>query len=1086
MRVETMHNVILRRSVRVLAVAALAAIPSAVSAQTWVNPAGGNWSVGTNWSGGVVPASAATTALSFTGGGYTATNDVATQPFVLNSLTSTATSATTIAGGTLSFSGTSPAIRNNGSGNLTISSAVNFAASTTIAGTGSASVFLTGPLSTSGGSFGAVMDSGTTTVGFSGGGTLDGFVVSRGRTDITGGTYTLNNATNPGAGPGVIAGVPVIGISVGNVPGASATLNLNGGANIQGQAVNMYAGNVAGATGTFNISGAGTILQVDGATGGRFGVYGGTGNINFSDGATASIRLFEVGRVGGSTANVTITGSGTTVVATQTVTGRGGNTAGEASTQGISVESGATASLGNLFAAAGSFTTSNIVFKTGAQVNIGQIVLSQPTSTGTTANGTITVDGAGTVMTGLNAFVGGPNSTSKIKVTDGAQWSSSILYLGLSGSTATASGTPNQCDVFVGGNGAQMDVGSGGTGQLVLGSEAFSNASMTVAAGGTVLTNFADIGGIRGQNSNATLLVDSGNFIAQDVTMGSGFTSGTANGSTNTWIIRNGGTATVGNQVLIGRNIAPNTGAQTGKLVVDGSGSSLVSGALFVLGLSQGANSSMTVSNSGSVTAATEFDMATDVGVTANLTVASGTMLVGTNMFMSTDPGSTSVATIGGAGASFQVLGQLTLAGGGGAGVASGNATMNINTGATVSSNTAFIGVSDTAGSGVGRLNVSGGTYSAALIAIAASGTNERSPGVVAVSSGGSVTVDDGNGTGEILIGTAGTLTATGGTITAGFLDSPTNSATGGIVNIGTGATLNLNFVNTQSTNTVFGATSASLNGGGTVNINAPLFLQVFFGETSTFSGTVNVQAGFMQVTGKTAGHGQVFNGANIVVGPDSGFFVTPANESGTNPRVPSNVLVVNSISIDATGVIDVSDNDVIVRAGGTSLAAIRTFIANKDLVGTTDYVTNASTGKSYVTLGAISNHDVGGNKVFTTYDGVALGLDDVLVKYTYVGDTNLDGILNGADLSNIIEGLSTGKSGWQWGDVDYSGGAVTAADFAAFMEAYNYVTGLGGAAPSFGNGLGGSNDGGSVPEPTSLALLVPAVSLLSRRRRQA
>lgn len=77
--------------------------------------------------------------------------------------------------------------------------------------------------------------------------------------------------------------------------------------------------------------------------------------------------------------------------------------------------------------------------------------------------------------------------------------------------------------------------------------------------------------------------------------------------------------------------------------------------------------------------------------------------------------------------------------------------------------------------------------------------------------------------------------------------------------------------------------------------------------------------------------------------------------------------------------------------------------------------------------------------------------------NFSYAGDTNLDGALNGADRSDLVAGLSTGKSGWEWGDVDYAGGVMTAADFAIFTQAYNYITGLGGPShPAPGSGIVG------------------------------
>src|SRR5688500_7473183 len=71
------------------AAAMLAATATQSSAQTWVNPSTGNWSVGANWVGGIAPSSGPATALVFNAAAadtYSATNDVA-NPFEFATLT---------------------------------------------------------------------------------------------------------------------------------------------------------------------------------------------------------------------------------------------------------------------------------------------------------------------------------------------------------------------------------------------------------------------------------------------------------------------------------------------------------------------------------------------------------------------------------------------------------------------------------------------------------------------------------------------------------------------------------------------------------------------------------------------------------------------------------------------------------------------------------------------------------------------------------------------------------------------------------------------------------------------------------------
>jgi hypothetical protein len=85
----------------------------------------------------------------------------------------------------------------------------------------------------------------------------------------------------------------------------------------------------------------------------------------------------------------------------------------------------------------------------------------------------------------------------------------------------------------------------------------------------------------------------------------------------------------------------------------------------------------------------------------------------------------------------------------------------------------------------------------------------------------------------------------------------------------------------------------------------------------------------------------------------------------------------------------------------------------------------------------------------------------DVLVMYTWLGDTNLDGVVNAADLSNISASGTT----WQTGDFNYDG-KVNADDFSLYQ-------------------LGDARQSGTlaaVPEPMAFLLALPALLALRRR----
>lgn len=132
----------------VFVVVAMSSGETRLYAQSWILPVDGTWSVGANWSGGVVPSSGPTTQLlfgSFLSSAYTATNDTGINPFILNGLTLNNESSTTLnvsngVGNSIRFAGVNPFIQMSGPGAATISgpgsTTLDLAAPVTINGNG--------------------------------------------------------------------------------------------------------------------------------------------------------------------------------------------------------------------------------------------------------------------------------------------------------------------------------------------------------------------------------------------------------------------------------------------------------------------------------------------------------------------------------------------------------------------------------------------------------------------------------------------------------------------------------------------------------------------------------------------------------------------------------------------------------------------------------------------------------------------------------------------------------------------------------------------------------------------------------------
>ena len=123
-------------------------------------------------------------------------------------------------------------------------------------------------------------------------------------------------------------------------------------------------------------------------------------------------------------------------------------------------------------------------------------------------------------------------------------------------------------------------------------------------------------------------------------------------------------------------------------------------------------------------------------------------------------------------------------------------------------------------------------------------------------------------------------------------------------------------------------------------------------------------------------------------------------------------------------------------------------------------------------------------------FDGVNPASTDVLVKYTYYGDTNLDGKVDGTDYSRIDASYAsehngiptTSVSGWYNGDFNYDG-VVDGSDYTLIDNAFNSQGASLAASIASPTALVGG--GSAVPEPATLGVLaMGAAGLLGRRRR--
>ena len=190
---------------------------------------------------------------------------------------------------------------------------------------------------------------------------------------------------------------------------------------------------------------------------------------------------------------------------------------------------------------------------------------------------------------------------------------------------------------------------------------------------------------------------------------------------------------------------------------------------------------------------------------------------------------------------------------------------------------------------------------------------------------------------------------------------------------------------------------------------------------------------------------------------------------------------------------LDVADNDLDLPAA--SLATVTDQARQGYAAGTwagPGGIVSASAAADAARLTAVGviQNDQGGSPIYTAsnpFDGITPGPSDVLVKFTYYGDANLDGVVDGQDYALIDAGYASGGmlTGWYWGDFNYDG-AVDASDYTLIDNAFNaQATSL---SPTSIVAVDTAEvAAASVPEPAAVGwVAVGAAAVFGRRRRSA
>jgi autotransporter-associated beta strand protein len=256
--------------------------------------------------------------------------------------------------------------------------------------------------------------------------------------------------------------------------------------------------------------------------------------------------------------------------------------------------------------------------------------------------------------------------------------------------------------------------------------------------------------------------------------------------------------------------------------------------------------------------------------------------------------------------------------------------------------------------------------------------------------------------------------------------------------------------------------------------------------SSNSYAGATNVSAGTLQMD--TTGALPI----NTTLNVSSGATVIAKDLGGGAAK---QVLVLSATPV-LNGKLDLTTNDLITHSG--VLGTLNTYAKNGFNGGKWNGASgiissSAASNSTHLTaIGVIldsSNGLASGTALYTSFDNQAVSNTDVLAKYTYYGDTDLNGKVDGTDYSRIDAAYLADQSspgsttGWFNGDFNYDG-VINGSDYTLIDNAFNTQGALLAAevaAPTAE--IAGS---AAVPEPTTLSLLgISAAGLLGRRRRR-
>jgi Glycosyl hydrolases family 18 len=227
-----------------------------------------------------------------------------------------------------------------------------------------------------------------------------------------------------------------------------------------------------------------------------------------------------------------------------------------------------------------------------------------------------------------------------------------------------------------------------------------------------------------------------------------------------------------------------------------------------------------------------------------------------------------------------------------------------------------------------------------------------------------------------------------------------------------------------------------------------PAINSVFAAASETWNGSVsnswNTPANWSFGAVPVAATNVVINSGSVVA--TSPLSVTSLTINGGTLALPEGVSTTQSLSLSTNASLNVGYGTLVINYGTGSdpIAAIRADIIE-------GYAGGSWTGAGIMSNGAQANSASYGLGYADSADAgnpANLSAGTIEIRYTLLGDANLNGVVDGTDFGILAANFNKGVNGWDQGDFNYDG-VVDGTDFADLSANFNQGVSLPAVDPS-------------------------------------